>query len=84
MIRYGMLLKRLQGDPKARELLAWVALASRPLKVHELLDGVCLARAPFILDRTTKLFQAEIHRCEPLLEIDVNGNVDFVHLSAKE
>ena len=87
--RYGRILKILggnnpRGQKRAAALLSWIALADRPLKTYEVLDGIVLCKEPFILNQSTKLASEELARYKPLIEIDASGNVSFVHFSVKQ
>lgn len=89
MYRYGRILEELRSeDPgrlqRATALLSWIALADRPLKTYEVLDGVVFCKDPYQLKESTKLTPRVLDRCKPLIEIDAFGNVSFVHFTVKE
>lgn len=87
---YGRILQRIKEDlsdadsKKASRLLSWIIFAERPLKLHELLDGIAFCTSPNILDNTTKLTKRVLDLCKPIVEITREGVVSLVHFSAKQ
>lgn len=88
--RYERLLEDLASDDpqgslrRATALFSLIALADRPLKTYEAVDGIVLCEHPYQLNESTKLTPRELDRCKPLIEIDTSGNVSFVHFTVKE
>jgi len=69
---------------KARSIIAWVALTARPLRVQELLAGLAHGSAPHELNERTRLPASVLDLAKPLIEIDHNDQVSFVHFTVKE
>jgi len=88
--RYGRIIDRICGQRsqasaiKARSVIAWVALAARPLRIDELLAGVSHGTFPYTLNERTKLPHSVLELAKPLIEIDNNGHVSFIHFTVKE
>jgi hypothetical protein len=88
--RYGRILERIKAhhDPslrdKALRILKWLAFAFRPLKHHEIRDGIVFHTENDVLDETTKLGKGILDICRPLIEERAGSIVDLVHFSAKE
>lgn len=88
--RYDRILEGLaKDDPQGSlgritALFSLIALADRPLKTYEAVDGIVLCKHPYKLDEFTKLTSGELDRCKPLIEIDTAHNVSFVHFTVKE
>lgn len=75
-------------DPKdaawAGKILEWLACSFRPLKIHEIQDGITFDTEGAGLNEETKLGRQIIDLCKPLIEEGPGNTVDFVHFSAKE
>ncbi|KAH6719009.1 hypothetical protein BKA61DRAFT_629792 [Leptodontidium sp. MPI-SDFR-AT-0119] len=56
----------------------------RPLKVHEVLEGLVLRPSYTILNKRTKISRAVLDFCRPLIEEGSAGTLEFIHFSAKE
>ena len=87
---YGRIIERIQKDmsegnrAKTVRILSWIAFSCRPLKVHELLDGVTLHEDNLVLNEISRLEASVLELCKPIIE-ETHGNVvEFVHFSAKE
>jgi len=61
-----------------------MACSFRPLKVHEIQDGILFEPGNIELTQETKLLPSVIEVCKPILQIGANRTVTFVHFSAKE
>ena len=87
---YGRIIERIQKDmsesnrAKAVRILSWIAFSCRPLKVHELLDGVTLHEGNLLLNETSRLEVSVLDLCKPIIEGTHDKVVEFVHFSAKE
>ena len=64
--------------------LGWIACSYRPLKVHELLDGLSFNYSDTILTPETKIQKRILDLCRPLVEEGPRTTVNFVHFTAKE
>ncbi|KAH0560092.1 hypothetical protein GP486_003385 [Trichoglossum hirsutum] len=73
-----------QDSEKASRILEWIALAKRPMKKIELLDGVTLHRGNSQLNEKTRLWERVIDVCKPLVEDGPNGTVVFIHFTVQE
>jgi hypothetical protein len=69
---------------KAIRILEWMACSFRPLKVHEIQDGIFFEPDNMELNQETKLHPSVIEVCKPIIQIGVNKTLAFVHFSAKE
>lgn len=89
---YGIILTRigtskLISRDRAFKILYWVCAAYRPVKIHEVVDGIALHSGQTLLDKKTRSNNPQrdvVELCAPLLEISSNGNLSLVHFSAKE
>ncbi|KAK2592183.1 hypothetical protein QQS21_010125 [Conoideocrella luteorostrata] len=78
---YDEKLGRLPPDPAIKDIILWVALAIRPLTLHELGIGIgATPRGSFTSEQVVKGY---IQRCSPLLESRADS-VYFVNSSAAE
>jgi hypothetical protein len=89
--RYGRILVRIVNSNNSRNTnslairtLGWIACSYRPMKVHELLDGVSFNYSNTILTPTTKIHKQVLDLCRPLIEEGPCTAVNFLHFSAKE
>jgi hypothetical protein len=69
---------------KAIRILKWLACSFRPLKIHEIKDGIAFHAKNTILNADTQLPASVINLCKPIIEETPGNTVDFVHYSAKE
>jgi hypothetical protein len=69
---------------KAARILEWIALAKRPMKKLELLDGVSLHRDNCQLNERTRLWGQVIDLCKPLVEDGPNETIVFIHFTVQE
>lgn len=87
---YGRIIERIRKNPsesnrdKIIRILEWIAFSHRPLKTHELLDGITLHRGNYILDDTSRLGSWVLELGKPIIEEGPGKTLDFVHFSAKE
>ncbi|KAH6610672.1 hypothetical protein Trco_000692 [Trichoderma cornu-damae] len=82
----GLLCK---GQPEKRierimRTLAWITLAKRPLKPHEILHGVTVTPETPIVNKWNKLDDVVIDRCKPLIEELPNGSIALIHFTLQE
>jgi hypothetical protein len=73
-----------QDREKATRILKWIALAKRPLKKFELLDGVTLHRGNSHLNEKTRLWEQVIDLCKPLVEETSSRTIVFIHFTVQE
>ena len=73
-----------QDREKATRILGWIALAERPLKKFELLDGVTLHRGNSQLNEKTRLWEQVIDLCKPFVEDGPRGTIVFIHFTVRE
>ena len=89
---YGNILDRigkLKPDQKERafKILFWVCAAYRPVKVHEVADGIVIQPGKTSLNKKTRIKDEKTHildLCAPIIQRSSNGTLDLVHFSAKE
>lgn len=87
---YGRIIERIQKDMsdnnryKTLRILSWIAFSCRPLKIHELLDGVTLHEGNLVLDESSRLDVSVLDLCKPIIEEGNGKTIEFVHFSAKE
>jgi hypothetical protein len=87
---YGRILDRIQhaysdyNHHKAVCILEWMACSYRPLKVHEVQDGILFEPGIDFLNEERKLNRSVLEVCKPIIEEGVGNTVSFVHFSAKE
>ena len=88
---YNRILQRIHllGPPqwrKAMHVFEWISFAAcdRPLRVHELQDGVAFSLGASEINEETKMSPELLSLCKPLIEEDIDGSVTFVHLSVRE
>jgi hypothetical protein len=87
---YGRILDRIQltyseySRHKAVRILEWMACSYRPLKIHEVQDGILFEPGVVFLNEATKLKRSVLEVCKPIIEEGVGNTVSFVHFSAKE
>ena len=72
------------SSSKARNLMAWIAHAERPLRLQELLAGLTLGASPYVLNDKTKQPESVLDLIRPLIDINNKGVVSFVHFTVKE
>ena len=60
-----------------------MACSYRPLKVHEILDGIVFEGSADLSERT-KLNRNILDLCKPLIEEGPGDTIEFVHFSARE
>jgi hypothetical protein len=68
----------------AQRILGLIAFALRPLKCHEICDGLVFQEEHGILNEETKLGGRLLDICKPLIEDRRAGYVSLVHFSARE
>jgi hypothetical protein len=73
-----------QDREKATRILKWMALAERPLKKFELLDGITLHCGNSQLNEKTRLWEQVIDLCKPFVEDGPNGTIMFIHFTVRE
>jgi hypothetical protein len=73
-----------QDCEKVTRILEWIALAKRPLKKYELLDGVTLYHGNSHLNEQTRLWERVIDLCKPLVEETPSGTIVFIHFTVQE
>jgi len=69
---------------QAFRVLEWIATSYRPLRIHEVQDGVSLRSGQTMLDERTKVSSAVIDICRPLIQVGRDGVIRFIHFSVKE
>ena len=88
--RYGRILKQFKNNLTEHHLLivdrifSWLLVTDRPLKVHEILDGVAFCTPPYDLNEQTKIRKQFLDLCKPLVEVSPEGTVSIVHFSANQ
>ncbi|MCJ1473086.1 hypothetical protein MMC13_001736 [Lambiella insularis] len=89
---YGRILSRIRElspilKERAFKILYWVCVSRRPVKIHEVADGIALKPGQAILSRRTRILDINrdvLEVCAPIVEMS-NGNLlDLVHFSTKE
>jgi hypothetical protein len=73
-----------QDREKATRILEWIALARRPLKKFELLDGVTLHCGNSYLNEKTRLWEQVIDLCKPFVKDGLNETIVFIHFTVRE
>jgi hypothetical protein len=68
----------------AVRILEWMSCSYRPLKIHEILDGIVFRVGCTTLNRETKFRKEVLDLCRPLIEDGPSNTIVFVHFSAKE
>lgn len=89
---YGLILNRIRSLDRVRKerafkILFWVCIAYRPIKMHEVVDGIALRPGQTELNKKTRIQNTErdiLDICAPIIEISNGGILDLVHTSAKE
>ena len=71
---------------RAFKILFWVCTVYRPVKIHEVADGIVLHPGQTTLSKKTRSpnFKKDLDLCAPLLEVSSTGVLSVVHFSAKE
>lgn len=64
--------------------MAWIALAERPLRCQEILSGITLGTAPYVIDDTRRVALSVFDQIRPLIDVKSDGTVSFVHFTVKE
>ncbi|OTA93779.1 hypothetical protein M434DRAFT_395313 [Hypoxylon sp. CO27-5] len=86
---YGRLLIRIRIKSKStiqavvHTILQWVACAQRPLREEEMLQILAVQHGQVDFTKGRKVFRDIRKLCGPIIEIN-EGNIRFVHFSAKE
>ncbi|KAI1103967.1 hypothetical protein F4804DRAFT_211097 [Jackrogersella minutella] len=86
---YGRLLFRIKNKPTktlqniARVILQWVACAQQPLREEQMLQILAIEPGQLDFTKGRKEFRDILKVCGPIIEI-IEGNIQFVHFSAKE
>ncbi|KAI0152566.1 hypothetical protein F4776DRAFT_659492 [Hypoxylon sp. NC0597] len=86
---YGRLLVRIKVKSTrtiqavVRTILQWVACAQRPLREEEMLQILAVQPGQLDFTKGRKVFRDIRKLCGPIIEIN-EGNIRFVHFSAKE
>ncbi|KAI0889136.1 uncharacterized protein GGS22DRAFT_153217 [Annulohypoxylon maeteangense] len=82
---YGRLLDRAREKNRrfVRPILQWVACAQRPLSEEEMLQALSIEPGQQDFTKRRKQFLDICKMCGPIIEIK-DGNIQFVHFSAKE
>ena len=91
---YGLILDRINSldsvsKERAFKVLFWVCTAFRPVKIHEVADGIALKPGQTVLSKKTRCQDIHMKRdildiCAPIIEKSNNNVLDLVHFSAKE
>ncbi|PIA93282.1 hypothetical protein CB0940_04886 [Cercospora beticola] len=88
---YARVARRVLGHGKlpsqryAHRLLSWVACAIRPLKWREIQVAISIDNQTGVVDLERKCLRVTLIKlCGALLEESPNGDIDFVHHSAKQ
>lgn len=89
---YGRILSRikdLKSDLRERafRVLFWLCACLRPVKMHEVADGLALRPGQTVLNRKTRFQDADrdiVEFCAPMVEKLESGVLSLVHFSAKE
>ena len=66
------------------QILQWVAFARRPLKSYEIQFGAGLGQRTSTIDDNTKLSEATLELCQPLIERGPRNTIIFTHFTVKE
>jgi hypothetical protein len=69
---------------KVMRILAWLALAKRPLKRHELIHGVSVTPETPVLTRWDVFDGSVIDKCKPLVEELSDGSIALIHFTVEE
>ncbi|PVH68513.1 hypothetical protein DL98DRAFT_599456 [Cadophora sp. DSE1049] len=77
-------IKKERGSASAIRILEWMAYSYRPLKVHELLEGISFRSSSLSSDNRPEMKRDVLNLCRPLVEDGPSDTLDFVHFSAKE
>lgn len=89
---YGLIIKRIDSlgpalKARAFKILFWVCSAFRPIKIHEVADGIALKPGQTVLSKKTRCQDMKrdiLDICAPIIERTNSGVLDLVHISAKE
>jgi hypothetical protein len=66
------------------ESLQWVTVARRPPKPYEIHFGAGLGQRTSTIDDNTKLSEATLELCRPLIECGPRNTIIFAHFTVKE
>jgi len=89
---YGRILSRIEDlkpdlKDRAFRILFWLCATFRPIKVHEVADGLALKPGRTVLNRKTRFQDTKrdiVDFCAPMVERVDNGVLSIVHFSAKQ
>lgn len=89
---YGRILSRIEDlkpdlKDRAFRILFWLCATFRPIKVHEVADGLALRPGKTVLNRKTRFQDTKrdiVDFCAPMVERVDNGILSLVHFSAKQ
>jgi hypothetical protein len=81
--------RSLEGSQKerARGILNWLCASYRPMKMHEVADGVVLKPGQLLLNKKTRINNIDrdiVELCAPMVEKSGHGVLSLVHFTAKE
>ena len=88
-LSYGRIIKRIKSEllpvqeAEAMSILKWVACSERPMRRQELQQARMIQVGARTIDSEREPFQDLVHLCGPIVEVR-NGNISFVHFTAKE
>jgi hypothetical protein len=68
----------------ALRVLCWITVSLRPLREHEIEDGVALKPGTTTLSEASKVQRSIVDLCYPIIERRSGGTVEMVHFSARE
>ncbi len=80
----GICKRRPQERYQAIKLLYWITCAFRPMRIHELRDGIAFRKEQVTPDQRNRLQRNIVELCGPIIEELPGDIVDTVHFSAKE
>ena len=89
---YGRILSSIQSlglqtKDRAFKILFWLCVAYRPVKIHEVADGIVLRPGQIVLCKKTRIQNMDrdiLEICAPLIQKSQGGILELVHFSAKE
>ncbi|KAL1988196.1 hypothetical protein VTN96DRAFT_726 [Rasamsonia emersonii] len=81
---YGRMLLQIDSHRRdvASQILRWVAMARRPLTLHELAAAIDIKPLPLL--NSEQVIRDYISLCESFLTIHKDGKVSLIHQSAKD
>lgn len=90
---YGRILSRIRDltppffKERAYKILYWLCASRRPVKIHEVADGIILRPKYIVLSKKTRILDMDkdvLEVCAPIVKRSSGNLLDLVHFTAKE